>query len=161
MSGVALHSLQRSLGKLTLGLVKDREAHLDEIEMISMVEGEQQFQIPVAGIARAEQVWQRVDLDFDFHFYNATGQRDSPYEKPQVWHGFVFENRAEEPEKGPVSVSVAVDWQDKIDGRDVISGAAVWIGVHSPTLEERPFKGYVHVTFQGLGSRVETEVNNE
>lgn len=152
---VDLHSLQRSLGKLTVGMVKDREARLDAIEELALTEGEEQFQIPIGGIARAVAVWQRVELDFGFHFYNATGQRDSPYETPQVWHGVVLENRG----AGPVAVHVCVDWENRIDNRDVVTGAAVWIGVHSPTLDERTFKGYVHMTFQGYGSRVETEVS--
>lgn len=155
---VSLHSLQRSLSQMTLGVVNDRQAKLDELAETRLTEGEQQFQIPISGLAKQGAVWVDVDLDFNFHFYNATGQRDSPYTKPQVSHSVVIDGQSpDDPSAAPVIVSVCVDWRPHVDDREVVTGAKVWVGVHSPTPDQRRFKGYLHITFQGYGARTEPE----
>lgn len=156
---VASNSLQRSLAYLTLGAVRDIERARAAVASSKLQEGFQQFQIPVMGTANYGVLWAKLKLEFDFIFFAATGQRDSPYDRPQFSYGYVVEAADDKAPVVPVFVSCAVQYIDTDDG--ATRGCWLHVGVLSPTAEARPFEGYLHVTFQGWGAPSDDAEGNE
>lgn len=144
------HALERSLAALTIGMVKrvrDREASLAEGKL---TERQVQFQIPMSGTAYQGVAWTKRHLHFDVTFHGATGDRDVPYNAPQVYSGFVIDPSDEKAPVLPIIPTVAVQWIK--DDQEATTGCILHVGVHSPTPEPVEFEGYLHVTFQGWGS---------
>lgn len=146
------HDLQRGLTKLSLGIVRDIGKAEAARAPNRLQEGEQQFQIPISGVAADAPAWVQKEVNFSWTFVNATGQRESWLEEPQITHGVRLVSQT------PVVVSCCVMKWDKKDA-DEIEGATVAIGVHNPggVLSGVSFKGALHLSFQGFGFLGEAE----
>lgn len=149
----ATHALSRGLTSLALGSVRAMQEAEARRAPNRLQEGEQQFQIPISGTAGKHPDWVEEDLEFTWTFVNATGQRDSWLEEPTISHGVRLVSQT------PVVVSCCVMGWDKKDA-DEIEGARIAVGVFNPAGGGVPFKGVLHLTFQGFGAPGEFEAED-
>ena len=146
-------ALERSLKALRIGPVKDIQAIQKRAEQDGLIEREEQFQISVAGVAQEFYAWDTVQINFSTVFVDATGQRDSPFDRPHISVG------AELYTPVPVALLATVmGW--KTNDRNETLGAKVAIGVSS-TDRATKFRGSVHLTFQGFGQPSNTFADEE
>lgn len=146
-------ALERSLKALRIGPVRDIERIQKRAEDDGLIEREEQFQIGVAGVAEEFYAWDKVDITFSNIFVDATGQRDSPFDRPHISVG------AELYTPVPVALTATVmAW--KTNDRNEVLGATVAIGVSS-TDRATKFRGSVHITFQGFGQPANTFADEE
>lgn len=150
----------RSIRALTIGsiIASDRRRQLDRDE--AMQELDQQFQLPISGVATAVPVWQDVEIAFDVTLLDAPDMRETPYSEPLVTHGVFCAD--------DVFVTVAVAAWIR-DEQQNFAGARVRIGVVAffedpvlmptftaqavaPVETTRRFRGDIHLNFSGFGS---------
>lgn len=152
MSPVTQGRLQKSLGAMTFGVVRQMNEKREGLDKTRMMEREQEFQIPISGEASSVAVWDEVELTFRVEFLPATGQRDSPYEFPTFTFGYELET------KDPVGILAYVkEWRQ--DDRDTIYGAVVNVGAFLG--QNQPFRGRLHMLFSGYGSPIESELEDD
>lgn len=149
------HSLQRSLTAMTIGTIRHVEARRAGSDHLRFQERFQQFQVPISGTAYQGVAWTKRPIDFDVVFHGATGQRDVPFDYPQVSYGFVVEPGDAKAPVLPIIPTLAIEWVK--DNQESIRGCVAHIGVHSPTPDPIDFEGNLHITFQGWGSPLEDE----
>lgn len=150
----AHHSLQRTLTRMTIGVARELEARKKQNEYAALTEREQQFKVPISGIASFRAAWAEVELAFDIEFVIATGQRQSPFTEPLITFGYELTNYIE-----PVAVVAHKKRWKKNDRLDV-TGCTIAIGAWVPndlTDDLTPWRGFLHVSVQGYGAPVETD----
>lgn len=139
-----LQRLERAFKGITIGAVKDFRSFDEMRKLDGLTETEEQLHIFVSGRAEEFAVWETVQLDFETVFVDATGQRDSPFDRPH----FLYGAKVHTPD--PVGIVACVmDWHT--NDRNETVGAKVAIGVVGTDVAVS-FKADVHVTFQGYGS---------
>lgn len=144
----SLQRLERSMKGLTIGVVKNKEAADKRAAQDGLTEREEQVHIQVSGRAEEFSSWQRKKVRFGTAFVDATGQRDSPFDRPHFTFGAVIET------PDPVGIVACVmDWITT--ERNETIGAEVAIGVLG-TDESVKFRGSVHCTFEGYGAPANT-----
>lgn len=156
MSDKRLHTgaIARVSSQFTTEPVVALDRRREELGYDALGEVEQQFQLPITGHASEYIAWTDVEILFDVEFYNAPNQRNVPYSVPQFLTGGVVESNE------PVVVTAVVrQWLRKPDDADTIVGARVSVSVQAPPevgyenqLRVVPYRGYVHVAFQGFGA---------
>lgn len=142
--------LERALHELTVGVThsmrkrdeRDREMGLSEIM--------QQFQVRISGTGGSVFGFATVQIDFDYPFHYAPGQRDPDFARPQFWFG------AECTPAMAVSAVVSAWGDDPHNGATI--SCNVDIGVAGP---EQSFEGVAHLTFQGFSALAEAETDIE
>lgn len=130
----------RTVQSIQIGNALDMQKKVDQDLEMNMQEIDLQYQLPVSGIASDTSTpWATVELDFEWEFYYAPGNRDNDLAWPHMTYGAYVPG-------SPVAVIAAVTaW--KIDpDTDAITGAIVGITAFG---ENTPFEGVLHVTFQG------------
>jgi len=141
-----------ALSRAVRGLSVDPARALDRRRSMlgfdALQEIEQQFQLPIEGVATPVIVWDIRDIAFEVEFYNATEQRFSPYTVPVFTYGAVIET----PTPVPVHANV-MEWKKRDD--DAVTGVRLAIGVHNPGHRSVAFSGYLHLVFQGYGALAE------
>lgn len=138
-----LNRLERAMGGLTIGVVLDERGYQERVQQDGLIEREEQLHIGINGRAEEFAVWDTVKVRFSTIFADATGQRDSPFDRPHFTYG------ARITTKDPVGVVAAVmDWITT--DRNETVGATIAIGVLA-TDKSVKFKGMLHATFQGYG----------
>lgn len=146
-------AIQRSIRSMTIGSMNARERRRLRDLAEALAELDQQFQLPVAGGASDAPVWFSVEVSFSAKFVSAPEMRESPYDEPLFTYGSVT--------AAPVFINCnVIEW--KTDENDSYIGAVVNIGViapGSPVLV--PFKGEVHLNFQGFGAVDESDSGTE
>lgn len=143
-----LQRLERSFKTIRIGAVRDVQRLRAQAEEDGLIEREEQIHIDVSGRAEEFAAWKEVDIDFATIFVDATGQRDSPFDRPHVTVG------AELYTPTPVALhAVVMSWKD--NDRNEVLGATVAIGASS-TDKSTKFKGVIHLTFQGFGQPLNT-----
>lgn len=148
-----LQKLERSFKAIRIGAVRDVQAIQKKAIEDGLIEREEQFQIAVSGVAQEFFAWQTVDIVFSTVFVDATGQRDSPFDRPHISVG------SELYTSTPVAVQgVVMSW--KTNDRNETLGAKVAIGILS-TDKATKFRGSVHLTFQGFGQPANTFSDEE
>lgn len=151
---VNTHKLQRSLGAMTLGSVRDYEDRLTRAASLeSLQEVDSVHQLPISGEAGTVIAWSTIDIEFGVHFHEAPAQRDSPYWRPIMSTGVVIDSDT------PVVVAACVvRWSHKGEGagspyQGAVRGARVAVGAHSPgAMSPIKFRGRLHLTFSGYGA---------
>ncbi len=135
--------LGKALEGITIGVVND----LQDFEKLRQRDGlreiEQQFWLEFGGRAEEFAVWQYAQLDFGEFFVDATGNRDSPFDKPHFTYGYVLDSVT------PVGVFATV-MNYRTNQRNEVVGAKVAIGIAS-TDQSVKVRGRVNLTFQGYG----------
>lgn len=147
-------SLHRAIAELTIGTVRStREREARDREM-GYAEIEQQYQFAISGTAVPSLAWtvDPIEIDFDYPFYYAPGQRDSDLDRPQFYSGVEV--------TPPVAVSIVVSsWTLDPDNGAVI-GCTVNVGVVGDVTLPA-YAGVVHLTFQGYGGLAEPEAEDD
>lgn len=143
MAAPQVGRLERGLKGLTIGVTTDLADLAREIAVDGLREIEQQLWVEFAGRAEEFESWAETDLEFEEHFIDATGQRDSPFDRPHFTFGAVLDSLT------PVGVSCVV-MEYKTNDRNETIGAKVAIGIHATDLSVK-VKGRVNLTFQGYG----------
>lgn len=135
--------LERALEGLTIGVVQD----LQDFERMRKLDGlqeiEQQFWVEFSGRAEEFASWEEVDVDFEQFYVDATGQRDSPFDRPHFTFGAVLDT------PDPVGV-FAVVMSYRTNKRNETVGAKVAIGITASDFATK-VRGRVNLTFQGYG----------
>ncbi len=133
--------LARALQGLTIGVVND----LQDFEKLRQQDGlreiDQQFWVEFSGHAEEFASWREVDIDFDQFFVDATGNRDSPFDRPHFTYGYVLDTPT------PVGILAAV-MRYRTNQRGEVVGARIAVGVLS-TDQAVKVRGRVNLTFQG------------
>lgn len=143
-------SIERSLAHLAFGAIRDVEARRAATAQEKLQEVFQQFQIPLTGSVAQGMTWIKKKIDFDVHFFAATGQRDVPYDHPQFASGFVLTPADDKAPVPPIIVQIMVEWLT--DESQTTTGCWLHCGVHCPTPDRVSFDGEIHLTFQGFGA---------
>lgn len=145
--GITQQRLQKGMQRLTIGTVQAMDKYFSEKEIEALKEMDEQFKIEVNGRAEEFPVWDQVDIKFGTTFVDATGQRDSPFDRPHFTYG------AEITSDSPVGILACVmNW--KVNDKGETTAARVAIGAVATDLSTM-FSGLVHMTFQGYGAPVD------
>lgn len=121
----------------------------------ALSEIEQQFQLPISGLATGLMSFTSTTVDFDVEFFDAPEQRDSSLAFPHFTYGTFIDIGLGQPTspRGAVLVTAVVqDWVT--DVRGAFTGAQLDIGACLPGLVNGSIRytGYIHLTFQGYGA---------
>lgn len=116
----------------------------------SLVELEQQFQVPISGIASKIIGFGLTTLTFEVDFFDAPEQRDSSLTAPHFTYGVVA---SFEPADGLLVTACVTEWIT--DARGAFTGAVVAIGASSGSESTSEYSGHVHMRFQGYGALTE------
>lgn len=148
MAEPALQALDRSFKAIRIGAVRDVDKLRARALADGLIERDEQFHLMVSGVAQEFYAWQQKDLAFSTVFVDATGQRDSPFDRPHISVG------SELYTPTPVSiVATVMSW--KTNERNETLGCRVAVGIQSTDLPTK-FKGALHLTFQGFGQPANT-----
>lgn len=154
----ARHSLQRSIRKLAIDVVRDRDRRTGGRQVNAADEREEQFQIQVSGLATDYPAWATFDLEFDTIFALGNGRRDSGLVRPHVLMGYELVDvlrsnpdtgHSDQVPEGVLLMAAVRKWH--FTSSLTIDGATLSVCAHAPT-DELSFRGFVHVTVQGFGS---------
>lgn len=128
---------------LTIGVTEDLKEFENKAKLDGLKEIDQQLWIEFSGRAEEFASWAETEIKFEQHFIDATGQRDSPFDRPHMTYGAVIDTPT------PVGV-LAVVMEYVANDRNETVGAKVAIGVLA-TDQSVNVKGRVNLTFQGYG----------
>lgn len=136
-----VNRIERAIKGLTLGLVRDQQEFENQIRVDGLQEKEQQFWVEISGRAEEFASWAIREIEFEQHYVDATGQRDSPFDRPHFTFGSVLDSST------PVALFATV-MEYMVNDRNETVGAKVAIGMLA-TDEATNVKGRVNLTFQG------------
>lgn len=149
---MALHhgSLGRSLSRMAIHVNQEANKKTHEGDRFAANETDQQFQLDIAGKARATPIIGTSKLFFDETIYCDIANRDNPNLEPHVYVGKVIDS-------GPhVFIDAHVtSWSRDPNGNYV--GCTVRVGAYDPTDSRRNFSGRLHVTIQGYSAPSDTD----
>lgn len=126
---------------LTIGTVEGLKQAEKDFKVLGLQEVEEQVWVEFAGRAEEFAAWATKEIEFSQHFVDATGNRDSPFDRPHFVYGVVIDSPT------PVAISVVV-LKYRINERNETVGALIAIGISSTDLSVN-VKGRVNLTFQG------------
>jgi hypothetical protein len=135
--------LERAMKGLTIGVVQDMQDWERIRATDALKEIEQQFWVEFSGRAEEFAAWSYREIEFEQHYVDATGQRDSPFDRPHFTYGAVIDTPT------PVGV-LAVVMEYRANERNETIGAKVAIGILA-TDRSVNVRGRVNLTFQGYG----------
>lgn len=138
-----VNRIQKAMKGLTIGTVEGLREAERKFKTEGLQEVEEQIWLEFAGRAEEFASWVTKEVEFSQHFIDATGNRDSPFDRPHFTYGAVIDSRT------PVAVFAAV-MHYKTNERNETIGATVAIGVLATDLSVN-VKGRVNLTFQGFG----------
>lgn len=143
-----LQKLERAFKSIRIGAVRDITRARKRAEEDGLIERDEQVHLVVSGLAEEFSAWQYEQITFSTAFVDATGQRDSPFDRPHVTVGSELYTSI------PVALTATVvSW--RTNDRNETLGCKVAIGVLS-TDQPTKFKGAVHLGFQGFGQPLNT-----
>lgn len=153
--GAMQGSLQRSLGSMTFGVVREMNQRAERLAKTALAEREQEFQVPIFGTAGRLAVWANLELNFRVEFVPATGQRDSPYLLPTFTYGYEIET------PDPIGVLALVSkWT--IDDSGAVIGAGIKVAGWQPGVGgDVAYRGKLHMLFSGFGAPTQTELEDD
>lgn len=143
--GVSTNALARSIQALTFGSVKSYDTLTRRLAREGLGELDQQFQLPIAGSVGPSAAWSTVTVKFATVLIEAIDERHSPYADPLFTYGAVISSG----DACMVSCSVRRWLTDGV----FYTGADLDVGVVRPgAVAATPFKGEIHLNFQGYGT---------
>lgn len=133
----------RAVRGLTLGVLSAHARAKERRELEGLSEIEENIKIDVNGRAEEFAVWTRLYIDFETVFIDASGQRDTEFDRPHFTYGAVV-NKG-----GPVGLLACVtDWD--VNEREEVIGCVIAIASIATDLS-RKFQAELHARFQGYG----------
>lgn len=143
MGGVNSGGTARAVRGLTLGVMKAASRAKEQRELEGLAEIEEQIKVDVSGSAQEFPAWTQLRLEFDSVFIDASGQRDTEFDRPHFTYGAVVEKG------GPTGLLACVtSWE--VNDRDEVTGCILAVSAVS-TDSARRFQGELHARFQGYG----------
>lgn len=134
----------RAVRGLTLGVMKAADRAREQRELEGLADVEENIKIDVAGRAEEFAAWTRLAIDFETVFIDASGQRDTEFDRPHFTYGAAI------TKGGPVGLLACVtDWE--VNERDEVTGCIIAISAIA-TDTSRTFQGELHAKFQGYGA---------
>lgn len=143
-------ALQRAQQDISIASPLALEKRRAMLAADSLLEVEQQFQVPISGIASKIIGFGLTTLTFDVDFFDAPEQRDSSLATPHFTYGVVA---SFEPADGLLVTACVTEWIT--DARGAFTGAVVAIGASSGSDSTSQYSGHVHLRFQGYGALTE------
>lgn len=144
MSGVPTGRTSRLASDLSVGLIKSINDRNVQKQLEGLQEFEEQFQIEISGRAEEFPVWTTAQLAFSINYVDATGQRDTPFDRPHFTYGAFIEST------DPIGILACVtSWIT--NDRNETRGCELAIGAVATDLSKK-FRGQLHATFQGYGA---------
>lgn len=144
--GAKTGSLQRSTHAMSFGAIETAVGAYTQDATETLQEIDQQFQIPVSGVAAPTPAYSELEVSFAVPFLDAYDERPSPYSDPNFTCGAVQKSGE------PVWITCAViEWI--VEEEMFYGGAKVRVGVWGPA-GSGDFVGEVHLNFQGWGSPI-------
>lgn len=143
MSGAKTGALVRSIEAMTAGVLRNANAARDRYALLSLGEIDQQFHLPVSGVATQQTSIRVIEVVFDAPFIDAYDERQSPYEDPTFTSGVYMR-------KGD-GVFFAVSVRQWVVQDGFYTGAVVAVAAYVPTGTQQ-FVGEIHLNFQGYGA---------
>lgn len=135
--------IAKAMKGLTIGTIEGLKQAEKNFRVNGLQEVEEQIWVEFSGRAEEFAAWTTRDIDFVQHFVDATGNRDSPFDRPHFTYGYVLES--------PTPVGIFVTVMDyRTNERNETVGARIAIGVVS-TDQSVNVEGRVNLTFQGFG----------
>lgn len=138
----------------TVGVFKGRQRRERQQAELGLNEIDVQYHIAINGTASLVPAFATIDLDFEFEFHSAPGNRPSDLLLPHFNFG------ADIYQGGPLMVSCHVSAWDENPDNGGITGADVSIGVQSATSTPEEFAGFAHLTFQGYAVSLDDMEDN-
>lgn len=125
-----------------IGAVLDVEKRKQRNDELDMHEIDLQYQMPVEGTSGdLTSTWASIEIDFEWEFHYAPGNRENDLGVPQFTYGAVAG-----PDRIPVALLACVtEWKIDEDTK-AINGCFLSAVAYGPA---RPIKCQLHVTFQG------------
>lgn len=133
--------IQKALNALSIGTVEGLREAEKKFKYEGLQEVEEQIWLEFSGRAEEFAAWVTKEVEFVQHFIDATGNRDSPFDRPHFTYGIVLDSPT------PVAVYAAV-MHYRTNERNETVGAVIAIGVMA-TDRSASVKGRVNLTFQG------------
>lgn len=137
-----IHAGLRAIADLTVGVAKSTEARRRREAELGLTESWQQFHVPLSGSAGTLPSFVYVDVEFDYGFHYAPGQRDSDLERPH----FSFGSECD----GEVDLGANVSEWNVDSDTGAYLGATVRLSAIAA--DETSFTGTAHLTFQGFSA---------
>lgn len=133
----------RAVRGLTLGVLTASARAKEQRQLEGLAETEENVKIDVVGRAEEFPIWTRLHIDFETVFIDASGQRDTEFDRPHFTYGAVVHKG------GPVGIlSCVLQWD--VNNRDEVTGCIIAISAIA-TDHGRRFQGELHARFQGYG----------
>lgn len=146
------HAIKRSIGAMTIGVVKSTREFEEERKRQSLRELEAQYQEQVSGTVGNVTAEATLMLTFETPFYFSPGTRDSDLDVPQFSSGIT------ELSVSGVIIQANVSKWVRDEDTDAVTGAAIVIAAVAPGIDDPlDFAAVVHLTFQGYSAPVEDE----
>lgn len=137
-----------------VGTVKAMQARERLNAELGLNEIDVQYQVGINGTASLVPAFASIEIDFEFEFHSAPGNRPSDLLTPHFTDGaYIYQG-------GPLIVRASVTaWKENPDNGG-IPGCTVAIGVQSATAEPEVFAGYAHLNFQGYAVSLDDMEDN-
>lgn len=150
-------AMQRSQRQLRISAPVALDKRRAQLGYDALLESEQQFQLPISGVASTIGAWATIEVVFDLEFFDAPEQRNSSLAVPLFTYGAFIDptttGDALNP-TGAVMVTACVqEWN--IDTRGAYIGATIAVGTSAMGGADVTFTGYLHLAFQGYGAPAE------
>lgn len=143
MSEPNINRMEKAFRGLTIGVVNDLRDFERQRKLDGLTETEEQIHVAISGRAEEFAAWETVDLLFNTVFVDATGQRDSPFDRPHMTFGAALYSPT------PVAIhAIVMEWN--VTDRNETIGATVAMSA-TTTDNATQFDADVHLTFQGYG----------
>lgn len=141
--GVDTHRLERSLGAMTIGMIRGQEERRRRVGALDARELDQHAHLEIAGLAVATAVYTQEVIPFEVRFLDAPDRRHSALAVPHMTFG------SRKLAGGQVMIDATVLEYLASDAGQ-IHGARVEIGIVAPgAVVAVPFRREVHLAFQG------------
>jgi len=144
MPEVQVGAIAKSVRGLTLDVIQRTDRAKRQRELEGLRETEEQIKIDVRGRAEEFPEWSEVHVNFETLFIDASGQRDTEFDRPHFTYGAYIERG------GPVGLLACITRWD-VTPRDEVTGCILAVGAVS-TDQARRFRGELHARFQGYGA---------
>lgn len=133
----------RAVRGLTLGVSSAMKRAKEQRELEGLADTEENIKVDVVGRAEEFPIWTQVHIEFETVFIDASGQRDTEFDRPHFTYGAVVEKG------GPLGIIACVTSWD-VNNRDEVTGCVLGISAIA-TDQGRRFQGELHARFQGYG----------
>lgn len=133
----------RAVRGLTLGVLKASDRAKEQRQLEGLAQIEEQIKVDISGHAEEFPSWTELHLEFETVFIDASGQRDTEFDRPFFTYGSFVEIG------GPVGILAQIRAWD-VNDRNEVTGCVLAVSAVA-TDSARTFQGELHACFNGYG----------